>query len=334
MGHYPSIWSVLFADKKIYVYYGFLGDNNYGDELVYQATKFLFKDYILLPVSRYMPIGLRLFVEIKKSNIKGIVIGGGTLVGRFNMAEFFESLVKMGKPIYMHGTGVKEVIGESKSWGQVLKNGNYGGVRGPMSVKNISLIRPKMSIVGDAAFALLNNSNYIDRSTKKRVLINLGTHADYEGQQYFREQFNSFIGNLLSQKYIVDYLPFHEIDLELGNDLKLQFKEINILKQPQGFDDCAAIFSDCTFAVGERLHFTVMAIMTSSPFVSINYAKKHEDLLASLNIPELGLVPNLASSEKLLTAFDIRQNFQWEKIFDQMKDYKTIQFEEVEKFIK
>jgi len=333
MGHYPSLKSVMFTDKKIFVYYGFLGDNNYGDELVYHATKALFEKDILLPVSRYMPILLRLFVSLNKSKISGIAVGGGTLVGRFNMAAFFEDLVISGKSVYMHGTGVKEVIGEQNAWSKVLSRGNFGGVRGPMSVQNIAVIKKEMKIVGDAAFALFSDSTFKDRGDNKKVLINLGTHASYHGQEFFRKEFKEFITFLIGDGYVVNYLPFHEIDLELGNELKKEFAEINILKQPDGFEACAELFADCTFAIGERLHFTVMAVMTKSPFISINYAKKHEDLLLSLDIPEAGLSPDLASLTKIKDAFIKRKDFEWTTVRKLMIDYKDRQFAEMRQFV-
>jgi len=333
MGHYPSLSSVLFTDKKIFVYYGFLGDNNYGDELVYHATKAVFKDDILLPVSRYMPVALRLFVALNKGKIAGLAVGGGTLIGRFYMSDFFKDLVDSGKSVYVHGTGVKETIGEQKPWAAVLRNKLFGGVRGPLSVENISVIKKDMNIAGDAAFALFSDLKFVERKDNKKVLINLGTHAPYPGQEFFRKEFNDFITFLISNGYTVNYLPFHEIDLELGQGLKALFPEINILDQPDGFEECAAVFADSIFAIGERLHFTVMAIMTRNPFISLNYAKKHEDLLLSLSIPEVGLSPEDASCEQMIHALNTRDDFQWDDIRKKMIGYKEFQFEEVQKFI-
>ena len=333
MGHYPSLSSVLFSGKKVFVYYGFLGDNNYGDELVYEATKELFKDHILLPLRRQMPIELRLFLNYRKHKIAGIVIGGGTLVGPFWEPDFFKSLVEMGKRVFLHGTGVHKKIDAQEPWKFILNKEIFGGVRGPMSVKNVSVVKDKMNIAGDAAFALFSDQSFIKRSENKNVLINLGTHDDYEGQAFFRKEFNDFIRFLIQDGYHVQYLPFHEVDVELGKVLKNTFPEITVIKQPVGFDECARIFADCTFALGERLHFTVMAIMTRSPFLSLNYAKKHEDLLLSLSIPEAGSHPSETSKDKMTDAFTKRNDFDWAVPRDKMVGYKDFQFKETAEFI-
>jgi polysaccharide pyruvyl transferase WcaK-like protein len=333
MGHHPSLSSVLFSNKKVLVYYGFLGDNNYGDELVYNATKVLFTDAILLPVSRYTPPLLRLLVAIDIKKIIGVVIGGGTVVGNFNSAPVFEKMATAGKPVYMHGTGVKEVIVDQKAWKTVTQNEIFGGVRGPMSVKNMNQVKLGARVVGDAAFALFTDKKFIERNNNKRVLINLGTHVPYEGQEFFRKEFHDFIAYLINEDYIVSYLPFHEIDLELGLEIKKKFPEINMIPQPEGFDECADIFADCAFAIGERLHFTVVAIMTRTPFISINYAKKHEDLLLSLSISHLGLSPVDASKEKMLAAFNSRLSIEWNQISKNLEQYRELQNEQVQRYI-
>jgi len=333
MGHYPSLSTVLFSRKKVFVYYGFLGDNNYGDELVYEATKALFKEHTLLPVRRQMPFSLRFFLNNKKSKIAGIVIGGGTLIGPFWEPEYFASLIQLGKRVYVHGTGVHKVIDQQQPWRQLLEKTIAGGVRGPLSVENVAVVKKPMNIAGDAAFAIFSDKSFVTRKDNKNVLINLGTHADYVGQEYFRKEFDQFIGFLLKQGYNVLYLPFHEVDVELGEMLIGKFPQIRMLKQPNGFNECAVLFADCAFAIGERLHFTVMAIMTKSPFISINYAKKHEDLLLSLSIPEIGLLPAEASHEKMIAAFNSREDFDWEATRQKMIGYRDFQLKEAADYI-
>ena len=333
MGHYPALSSVLFSDKKIFVYYGFLGDNNYGDELVFEAAKELFAAHHLLPVRHLMPFATRFWLTRNKHKIAGIVVGGGTLLGPLWEAEFFSSVKKLGKPVYVHGTGVHKVIQEVEAWKMMLDNRVYGGVRGPMSLENVAAVKTGMKIGGDAAFAMFSMQKFVNRKDNKNVLINLGTHRTYEGQDFFRKEFNDFIASLIKDGYNIQYLPFHEVDLELGNTLKETFPEITLLKQPVGYNECADLFANCAFAIGERLHFTVMAIMTRSPFVSLNYHKKHEDLLLSLSLQESGLHPSAASSEKMTAAFKARDAFNWDATENQIKAYKKFQFDEAAEFI-
>jgi len=332
MGHFPPVLSVMFSSKKVFVYYGFLGDNNYGDELVYEATKEIFKGHILVPMKRRMPISLRLYLIFRKGIIKGIVIGGGTLISKFRDAAYFKNLVEMGKPVYLHGTGVHANIKDVNSWTTILNSEVFGGVRGPLSVKNLEQIRPMTNILGDAAFGIALPDKLVKSVESRKVLINLGTHANYEGQDIFRNVFNPFIEYLISNKYDVFYLPFHDIDMELGLSIKKTYPEVMMLTQPIGFAECSMLFADCTFAIGERLHFIVMAIMTSTPFTSINYAKKHNDLLLSLSHTQNGLFPEEASLERLIYDFNNRHTFEWKNTQRKIDEYRKLQINEMQNF--
>jgi polysaccharide pyruvyl transferase WcaK-like protein len=333
MGHFPSLLTLLFSKKRIFVYYGFLGDNNYGDELVYEATKEIFKSHILVPVRRRMPIALRLYLTLRKENIAGIVVGGGTLISKFMEADFYKSLVQMNKPVYLHGTGVHAEIKDKKTWSIILDKGFFGGVRGPLSVKNLKVIAAPVKIMGDAAFGIDSPLKIVKNGESRKVLINLGTHAPYEGQDFFRHEFNSFIEHLFLHHYEVCYLPFHAIDLALGLELKKTYPNIQILEQPVGFNECSLLFSDAIFAIGERLHFVVMALMTSTPFTSINYAKKHDDLLLSLSLAQQGLIPGEAALESLIKGFDTRHSMDWNDTQKRIEKYRNLQISEMKNFV-
>ena len=89
--HFPSFIKILFTNTKIFIYYGFLGDGNFGDELVFEASKELFKPHILLPYKKRMPIILKLFAHLFISKIAGVIVGGGTLIGqRFYEYDYFK----------------------------------------------------------------------------------------------------------------------------------------------------------------------------------------------------------------------------------------------------
>src|SRR3954468_17291416 len=83
MDHFPSIIKLLLTNKKIFAYYGFLGDGNFGDELVFESCKKLFNPHILVPLRKRMPLSMILFTRIFKNRFSGIVIGGGTLFNRY-----------------------------------------------------------------------------------------------------------------------------------------------------------------------------------------------------------------------------------------------------------
>jgi polysaccharide pyruvyl transferase WcaK-like protein len=331
--HFPSLSSIIFSRKKIFVYYGYLGDKNFGDELVYDGAKLIFNHCLLIPVRRLMPVALIVFVKLFKKRISGIVIGGGTLIGPFWNKEVVFSLLALNKPVFLHGTGVHADIPAAAEWTKVLNGKVYGGVRGPNSVKNISKIY-KAKIVGDAAFAFYDTRSWHHKGESKNVLINLGTHFEYDSQDISRNEFEKFIAHLLSENYAVDFLCFHENDFQQALVLQSKFPSIKIISSPKNYLDAVNIFKQYAFAIGERLHFTVLAIMSKTPFLSINYGAKHTDLLLSLGLEHCGIDPKGSSCETFVQYFDNLANFDWEDAESKMEGFKLIQQSGASEFIK
>jgi polysaccharide pyruvyl transferase WcaK-like protein len=330
---YPS-FSELFSSKKdILAYYGFLGDNNFGDEWVQQAAKELFKEQTLLPIQDMMPLRGIIIKKLFSHKIKGIVIGGGTLIGpRFWFESDFKALKNKNKPVFVHGTGVHKLPEFSKNWEFMFKDGIFGGVRGFTSVENLaqqSTIKAK--VVGDAAFAMFDNKQH--KGSGKKVLVNLGTHAPYAGEATAREAIRKFVGYLIENNYEPVFYPFHEEDIIHANQLKKEFGQLEVLGIPSYYHEVVEVFRNAIFAVGERLHFTVMALMAGCPLYAVNYGKKHYDMLESLEAGNFGHVPDNINFEAIRQAFENRETQDFTQIFSHIQNFKSIQTEESKKFL-
>lgn len=334
MGHFPTLKEIFSTDKKIFAYYGYLGDNNFGDELVFESAKQIFKPNILIPVRRFMPFSIRLFCYLFKSRFSGVIIGGGTLIGPFWDQGFFLELLSLKRPVYVHGTGVHKIIDCSTEWKSVFSGHVYGGVRGSLSKDNLFPIYPPAKITGDAAFAFFDRTHWGHKANgHNNVLVNLGTHFEYDDQNSSRVELKKFIKSLIDGGYSVQFLPLHVIDTQLGVQLQAEFPEIVLLQQPDNFLSAVNIFQNCSFAIGERLHFTVMAILTKSPFISLNYGKKHEDLLQSIELSHAGLQPGSFSVNMLDTIFNSRATFNWGNTENIISAFKEFQIVEASDFI-
>lgn len=333
MGHYPSLFSLLSSKRKIIAYYGFLGDKNFGDELVYDAAKYMFEPHILLPIRRFMPLSLKVFKTLFPGKIQGVVIGGGTLIrGKLKGYEYFYDLLKSGKPLFIFGTGVNSTIEDPEGWNRLLKLNTFGGVRGPLSIGNLKKIGVDLPVAGDAAFALYKPTEVVS-TDKKTILINFGTHLTYEEQEGSRQAIKKFIAYALDLNYEVKFLPFHEIDVELGILLQQEFPAISLLDVPTHYDECVKLFNACDFALGERLHFNVMSLLSECSFLSINYDKKHEDFLASVELGHLGLAMSEVTFEKIKEIFDSRKQTNWPDVRKRVVKLRDFQHQEAQKFI-
>lgn len=336
LNHFPSIFELIFSGKKVFGYYGFLGDNNFGDELVFESAKSLFAPDLLFPLKKRMPLSHMLYFKFFKNMISGVVIGGGTLVGTnfYYYDKYFDYLIKSGKPIYLHGTGVGDSKTINKGWRILFRKKKYGGIRGPLSKSKLNEFKISSNIVGDAAFGMISvNQKVLDRKSDNKVLINLGTHHNFKGEENSRNEFNKFVEYLVKNGFQVLFLPFHKIDVKQGIKLRSLYPEIILLNIPKSYSEAFKIFQDSKFAVGERLHFSVMAVLAGCPFRSINYSRKHEDFLASLNIRHLGFNPNKISLKIFVDAFLSDENFCPKNIFLKILNFKEVQLQEKDFFL-
>jgi hypothetical protein len=332
--HFPSSRRLLAGKQKVFAYYGFLGDGNFGDELVFDSARRLFRPHVLLPVRNRMPLHLAAFARFCRARFAGLVVGGGTLIGPLWNREFFVSLAEHRVPVYVHGTGVRNGIECEDGWKRILDGQFFGGVRGPLSVKNLSAIHQDAPVAGDAAFALRNTSLDPEPQSKRdSILINCGSHNSYAGEDHARNAIKSFIAEVYRKGVAVDFLPLHSIDLTIAEVLKRQFPTIRILGIPGSFEEASRHFRRARFAVGERLHFTAISIMSGCPFLSINYSDKHEDLLASLRLSAAGIRPEEVSGEHIVSVFERAPTFDWSAVSRRVGEFKTFQESQAAAFI-
>jgi polysaccharide pyruvyl transferase WcaK-like protein len=329
--HFPSILKVLFSGKKTVAYYGFLGDGNFGDELVYEAIKKMCPSIILFPIKRHTPILLRIYKSVFFRRFSGAIIGGGSK-NRFYKSDFYilSELCKNSKPLFIHGTGVYIAKHHSNQWTEILKNKNcYGGVRGPLSEINLNI-----PIIGDAAISLFKRE---DKCVQKRrkIVINFGTHIYHEQSKQSRLIIINFVRDLISREnYDIYFLPFHNIDKKIGEKILKENPSIRLLNIPKDSEEVFKIFEDVSFAIGERLHFSIVSLICRCPFISINYSEKHEDFLRSAGMNEVGIkMENLTISKLSEIFYHKNYFFNWGKIENKMEQFQNLQIESKNKFL-
>ena len=329
MGIFPPFRHLL-GGRKAYAYQGFLGDNNYGDELVYQATIDIFHPDILVPIQRIMPIGHLLFSRILPSRYAGIVIGGGTLIGpSFYESSLFCRLAEQGKQIFLHGTGVYKTRFWNPDWLRFFRKPVAGGVRGSRSAANFAASVPEfVEPIGDACFALYDPSATRPKGTISNILlINCGTHKPYSNFLACRAAMHSVIADHLAVGGQIQFLPCHAIDIEIAGELQQRVSAIQILPIPKNLAEALPHFRRAQFALGERLHFTATAILAHCPFFSINYADKHDDLLESVGLDRFGAHPAAITRTLIDQARAADETFSWDQASAALLRFRTLQRE-------
>jgi polysaccharide pyruvyl transferase WcaK-like protein len=333
LNHFPKFITVLFTNKKKLLYYGFLGDGNFGDELVFKATKTLFKDCELIPYKRHMPILTKIYCRFFTGSIDGVVIGGGTLIRKFNSDKlYFKSLVAKGKPVFLHGTGADERIMDKKFWPSFLNNDFNGGVRGPQSQLALQNTGFDFRQLGDAALYLHEDLSKIDK--KKLIVVNFGTHNVMEELNHSRGEIIKFLNIKSVEGYRLVYLPLHRIDYDLGKALHSEIPNMELLDIAHSYKSTLDLMSMAEFCLGERLHFVVMSVLANTDFLSINYDPKHDDFLTSLDLDGFGFSPKNIQLLQIEEIFNKKEGaIDWDKINTKIKELKSVHNSEKNSFI-
>lgn len=334
LSHFPSIWKLVLYRRKTVLYYGFLGDGNFGDELVFQATKRLFSSYLVVPYKKRMPFLLKLFIDLDLVPNKIMVIGGGTLIGKNFWKTCHPKLSnEINYKYFLHGTGVVEEA-LSAEWKSIIP-GAKGGIRGQVSKKNLHMQGlDSPNIIGDAALYLFSKPTHSNKKIQcSKVLINVGTHGIYNFQDLTRKELIIYLKELEDKGLELCFLPLHNNDLKEAVILKSYFASLKIYPIPSNLEECKLYFEDVNIAIGERLHFVVCAVMFNKDFISINYSQKHLDFLESVGLRKRGIRPDMYVNKTIFQEKEL-EVVDWAKINEKINEFKLRQENEKEEYLR
>lgn len=107
-----------------------------------------------------------------------------------------------------------------------------------------------------------------------------------------------------------------------------------LLEVPKTYQEAKKHFDDCTFAIGERLHFVVMSLLMNCPFFSINYGEKHVDLLQSVGSERYGYSSAETNYEVIMAEFNNRSSVDWDMISEKLSRFQSIQATRRDEYLK
>ncbi|WP_078555040.1 polysaccharide pyruvyl transferase family protein [Bacillus alkalicellulosilyticus] len=196
------------------LYIGYLGFENVGDEVCYEACLQIFerwfgRDYSIIDYQIKENKSLsQLYNEVP---FDGVILGGGSLFQGEFCLDLLEEAIEFGLPIYSFGTGVdylsenmisscikkqkivKEPFFQNKrididKLKHVLKHVNFIGVRGPLTqtfLKSLNVeTKSPITVIGDPALLFSTNPDtyiketYVKHIDKPIIAINWGTTFD------------------------------------------------------------------------------------------------------------------------------------------------------------
>ncbi|MBG0971055.1 polysaccharide pyruvyl transferase family protein [Bacillus sp. SRB3LM] len=241
----------------ILLYLGYLGKNNIGDEVCYEAfiqaiNKWGNRKYTILPFPIHEQTSLQNFYN--QQNFDAVILGGGSLL----QGDFFLTLVEeaqqMEIPVFCYGTGIDYLTEmaiynyqrnqkievnsffanrniDFKRILNAIKSMNFIGVRGPLTYQALitqdSNIK-NICILGDAAITYTPPDNnfifqkYLNFKCKPIVAINWGTTFNKlfgYSEQGLLKQVIQCCNYLHSKGYHIVIFPMWDVDITYCKDL-------------------------------------------------------------------------------------------------------------------
>lgn len=295
-------------------YMGWVGYNNLGDEILYDAHVALF------PRLKMLPYQNNKLARVCAASRGGTLfragwLGGGTLINQStSWLGMIERLQEEGCPVYCFGTGVTQSsfrAGHEKTsieeWVKVLETFAFVGIRGPYSKKILNEAGfYGARVIGDTALALAS-PDYRPRDVRNRVIgLNFGLIK--EGQIWgsadsYTESIVASIQQLIDRGYTIRLLPVWDKDLPSNRALVKRINDPRCTLAEDCYKTLTAYNAElekCGMFIGQKLHATIMATMLRIPSIMIEYQPKCRDYMASVGMEKWVIKTSECNPELLL----------------------------------
>jgi hypothetical protein len=281
------------ADPLV-AYLGWHGRGNLGDDAIYEAVRLQLPGatFLDLPHSKHeMIIGAAtgLTWSLRRSTQ---VVGGGTLVGR----RYWRRLVNRGlaltrnKGSYAIGVGVEDPVfigrnsgsdkDELKRWSPILSEFHTVSVRGPRSAQLLSDIGLNVEVSGDPAL-LLPRPDVVPEDGL--IGVNLGFGDDLWGHDpaMLAEEMSGAIRQLSSRGYRFVGVLMNPDD-KRWTEVALGDIAADIVF-PVDAGAASRELARCSVAIVSRLHAAILASLSDTPVISLEYQPKCRDFALSID---------------------------------------------------
>jgi len=289
---------VFFRSKSSVKYFGYLGYDNLGDDILYVVINQLFGSNLA-----YKPKISNKFLscEMDKKKFDLTILGGGTLIceelkfrgNKRTGVPFkneFECSIQSSKNIVVFGTGVDEhekgilVDNWLIEWKEILQRAKYVSCRGPRSKKILNHIGVTAEIIGDPALSLIKPLKYW-KPEKKLMGINVRPYGyDLGVEKQYLETMQEFILNKINEGWAVEFIAVSEMDLQsIGVIIAgLQGYSPIVHKVYNNQEEYFTIVRRYQVFFGVRLHAVILSMCAGVPTVMINYRRKCDDFSESV----------------------------------------------------
>jgi len=245
---------------------------------------------------------------VKKADF--VIIGGGGLFDDSTFKAVWIWTVQaavaylLKKKVIMYGQSIKPLRSKlaQKCVRKLFKKAKFIAVRDEDSKKVIKkLIRgKKIYLMPDLIFKL---EPKFEQAKENKILFCLREYADKPAD--FDTNLAKFINHILKQdkNLKIEFLPFKKgLDEQYISKIieKITEKDrTHIHKFTDKRREVERIFTTSKVVIGMRLHSVLMAIVTKTPFIAVNYNPKVRNILETLRLQKLVVEPEDVGPKEL-----------------------------------
>ncbi|MCA2243317.1 polysaccharide pyruvyl transferase family protein [Mycobacterium sp. WUMAC-067] len=279
-------------------YLGWHGLGNLGDDAIYDAVRGQLRGATFLDLPRLphqliyatVTAAMGLNRSLRRSSQ---VVGGGTLVGRSQ----WRLLVNRGLALtkdnasYAIGVGVEDPAfggrnsgsgrGELTRWAPILSKFRTVSVRGPRSAELLSDIGLDVEVSGDPALLLPRPAVTPEDGV---IGVNLGFGDDLWGHDptQLADEIAGAVKQLSSHGYRFVGILMNPEDRRWTEMALGDIPEAEMVL-PANPDAAARELARCSVAIVTRLHASVLASLSDTPVVSLEYQPKCRDFALAID---------------------------------------------------
>jgi polysaccharide pyruvyl transferase WcaK-like protein len=275
-------------------YLGWHGRGNLGDDAIYDTVRSqlagaTFLDLPFFPHNMIYAAATGLNRSLRRSTQ---VLGGGTAVGRrpWRRAVSRGLALTRKNGSYAIGVGVEDPVfvgrdsgsdkDELRRWVPILSEFRIVSVRGPRSAELLSDVGFEVAVSGDPVLLLPRPDVVVEESL---IGVNLGFGSDLWGHDPARvaEEVAGALRQLAAQGYRFVGILMNSAD-EQWTRLALNGIAADIVR-PADANAAARELARCSVVIVSRLHAGILAALSDTPVVSLEYQPKCRDFARSID---------------------------------------------------